>query len=62
MDRAAVATVAVLTIVTRALRARHRDGDRSAIPLARLEIEALLREEFHDIQQTLNETHIRECE
>jgi hypothetical protein len=57
MDRAAVVASAVLQ-----LRSRHRNGDRSAIPLARLEVEELLRGEFHDIQQkTLNEIRT-ECE
>jgi hypothetical protein len=63
MDRAAVATTAIMQVVGHALRARCR-GNTSAIVAARTEIEALLREEFHDIQrQTLNETRISpECE
>ena len=62
MDRAAVATVAVFQIVAHALRVRHHDGDESAIPLARLEVEELLRSEFHDVrQQTLTEIRT-ECE
>jgi hypothetical protein len=62
MDRAAVVASAVLQVVGDALRCRHRNGDRSAIPLARLEVEELLRGEFHDIQQkTLNEIRT-ECE
>jgi hypothetical protein len=61
MDRAAVATVAVLTIVTRALRARHHDGDRSAIPLARLEVEELLRGEFADARgEAINEIRLHD--
>jgi hypothetical protein len=62
MDRAAVATTAILQVVSHALRMRYRDGDGSAIACARLEVEELLRGEFHDIQQqTLNEIRI-ECE
>lgn len=61
-DRAGVVTAAVLTVVTTALR-EHPEFHRFAradlarvLEPARGELEALLREEFHDIeQQTANE-------
>jgi hypothetical protein len=50
-DRATVSTTAILRILQDALRARYCEGDASAISHARLEIEELLRSEFHDIQR-----------
>jgi len=45
-----------LPSLAEALRARHRDDDRSAIPAARLEIESLLRDEIADAQrEAINE-------
>jgi hypothetical protein len=61
LDRAAVITTAVFQVIAEALRARHRDDDRSAIPAARLEIESLLRDEIADAQrEAINEIRLHD--
>ena len=47
-DRAAIVTTAILRIVQEALRAWLYRGD-AAMPSARAEIEAVLRDEFADV-------------
>jgi hypothetical protein len=55
MDRAWVVTSAIFHVVGQATRARYA-GDETAIAGAKAEVEALLRQEFHEIQEaTLND-------
>jgi hypothetical protein len=59
-DRAAVATTAIMQIVTAALR-RWSDGDLTALASVRAEIATTLRDEFADVErQILNDTRIND--